>query len=107
MIGQMDQEIAFQTYTEVEDGAGGRTRAWKYISHDPYDWAAVKPKMATEKTIEGRVTAVGVYMFTIRQRDDLDERMRIEWDGKFYNIRSLGRRGDRAMYQTIEAEGGV
>lgn len=107
MIGQMDQEIAFQAYTESDDGYGGRTRAWKYISHDPFEWASVKAKGATEKTLEGRVAATGIYMFTIRQRDDLDERMRIEWGGMYYNIRSLGRVGTRAMYQTIEAEYGV
>lgn len=107
MIGRLDQEITFQESAETPDGAGGRVQAWNNLSADAEDWAKVNPRAATETMEEGRTTATGIYMFTIRQRDDLDERMRIVWGGRVYNIRSLGLRGDRAMYQTIEAEGGV
>lgn len=107
MIGALNQRITFQSYTRSADGAGGKTKTWADLASVPNVWAMVKPKGAKESTEEGRVNASGVYIFTVRNRTDLDERMRIVWGGSNYNIRAIHREGWQSQYLQIEAERGV
>lgn len=107
MIGKMSERITFQAYSETSNGAGGFTKTWENLSSVPSVWAHVAPKRGIEAFLEDRVNASAMYVFTIRQRSDLNETMRIQWRGETYNIRSIMREGPRPMYMKIEAERGV
>lgn len=104
---RMDQRITLQVPTLTSDGGGGQTAAWGDIPSTPVVWARVMPKRGNERMEEDRMSATGVYLFTIRNRTDLDERMRIVWRGENYNVRAIMREGPRPLYLTIEAERGV
>jgi SPP1 family predicted phage head-tail adaptor len=105
--GKLDQRITIQEYSEVSDGAGGLQRAWADLSSAPSVWAHVVSAAGTERFEEDRTSATSGAVFTIRNRTDLNERMRIEWAGRFYNIRQLKPISSRAMYLKIVAESGA
>lgn len=105
--GKLDQRITFQAYTLSPDGAGGQTKTWANLTTTPTVWAHAKPVRGTESFSEDRTNATSTVMFTIRNRGDLTDAMRIVWGGVNYNIRDIRRAGSREMYLTIIAERGV
>lgn len=107
MIGGLNERVILQGFTLISDGAGGQTKLWENLASVPTVWAKVGGKTAGEKLEEGRTTAIGTYMFTIRERIDIDETMRIVWRSENYNIRAVHRQGARPQYMLVEAERGV
>lgn len=105
--GRMNERITFQAFTRTPDGGGGFTEAWSNIPGTATVWAEVVAKAGREALVSDRVTATMVTLFRIRNRDDLDETMRIVWRGSNYNIRGIRRSGYGPAYLTIEAERGV
>ncbi len=106
MIGKLDQRVTFQRKTETPDGIGGTVRTWDNLASNPAVWANVKARLGREAMVNGRMTAVMPVTFTIYNRADLDERDRILWNGEAYNILSIFRQGDRAIYLQIDAQRG-
>lgn len=106
-IGALNERITFQAYTSYPDGIGGETREWADIATNPTVWARVMPKSGREDRAEDRVTATAMTVFQIRYRSDIDETMRIAWEGEYYNIRNVPRKSQRNHYLEIEAERGV
>lgn len=107
MIGKLDKRVTFQAYTLASDGIGGQVKTWANLATNPTVWASVLAGSGREAFLEDRTTATAMVMFTIRNRDDLDERMRIQWDGETYNIREIKHEGGRPLYLRIMAERGV
>jgi SPP1 family predicted phage head-tail adaptor len=107
MIGKLDQRITFQRRTGASDGAGGTVYSWADLTSNPTVWANVLTARLGEATEEGRMNATALVVFTIRNRQDIDERDRISWGGEMHNIRSVRRDGARGLYLKIEAERGV
>lgn len=107
MIGQLDQRVTFQSATRTPDGMGGHAETWADIPSAPNVWAKVKVETAREQEQAGRSVGVRAVLFTIRNRSDLDEGMRLVWDGEVHNVREIHREGPRAMYLRIVAERGV
>lgn len=105
--GKLNERITIQAFTRIPDGGGGYTEAWANIASTPTVWAEVIAKAGKEGLVSDRITATMVTLFRIRNRDDLDETMRIVWRGSNYNIRGIRREGHQPGYLTIEAERGV
>lgn len=105
--GKLDQRVTFQAYTITSDGGGGQTKTWADIASAPTVWAHVRSGSGKEQFEEDRTNATGMTVFVIRNRSDIDERMRIVWGGDNHNIRHIARAGSREMYLTITAERGV
>ncbi len=105
--GQLDQRITLQSYTLADDGAGGNVKTWADLSSTPNVWARVEARGGREAFSSDRIEATGRYVFTIRNRTDIDERMRVVWGGENYNLRAIFREGSRAMYVKMEAERGT
>lgn len=107
MIGKLDQRITFQARTEASDGAGGTTSTWGDFDTVPTVWAAVRPLTGGETVADGSFNASGMWEFTIRNRSDVSEKDRIQWQSENYNIRQVNRQGGREMYLVIVAERGA
>lgn len=106
-IGQLDQRITLQRYTETPDGIGGVTRAWADLAQTPSVWAKVTPRLGSESMDQGRMNASSMATFTIRYRADVTELDRIVWRGEAWNIRRIMRKTQRVQYYEIDAERGV
>ena len=107
IAGAMDQRITLERRVKTADGAGGSTEAWASLASDATPWANVKAKAGREAMTEGRVAASFTVLFTIYNRDDVDETCRVIWQGVAYNIRGIRRETGRAIRLVIEAERGV
>lgn len=105
--GELDQLITLQAEHRTSDGIGGSTVAYADLATDPTVWASVLPVRGRENTEEGRTNAEGLYLFTIRNRADIDETHRIVWESEAYDIRAVKRVSSREMYLKIEAERGI
>lgn len=107
MIGQLDQRITFQRLTATPDGGGGTVRAWANLASDATVWAKVLTRVGREVMVEGRITAQSPVTFTIHYRGDVSELDRILWNGEYYQIRNVIRRGGRKLFLEIDAERGA
>ncbi len=103
-IGEMDQRVTLQREVLTPDGMGGNTLALTTIATV---WALVRPRGGKEIEYTERLNGQAAYMFVIRQRDDIQENDRINWQGVDYNIRMISRLGGRNLYLEIDAERGV
>lgn len=103
--GDLDELIAFEQQQTTPDGSGGQNLSWS--ENSPKSWAMVKPVRLSEEERQGAVRAGRGYLFTIRRRTDLDETMRIAWNGETFNIREIRLPRGRAMYMEIMAVAGV
>jgi SPP1 family predicted phage head-tail adaptor len=79
----LDRVIIIQIYTDSKDSVGGPIISW--ATH-----ATVKANAnwvsGDESEIVDKVTAITKVKFVIRHRTDLDAKMRISFDGDYYNI---------------------
>lgn len=105
--GKLDQRITFKAESRNDDGLGGAVRGWVNIPVTPTVWASVRAKSGRERFDIDRVDAEAGYVFTIRNRADIDERNVIEWNGRRFNIRFVRQLSNRPLYMEIEADQGV
>lgn len=105
--GKIDQRITFQQESRNDDGGGGVDVAWVNVASNPTVWAGVKAKTGRESIGSDRVEAEAGYIFTVRNRSDIDETKIIVWKNRKFNIRFVHELSDRPMYMTIEADQGV
>lgn len=101
--GKTNERITIRQYSLVADGAGGQTKSYSDLATV---WADVRAGNGTERFDEERTNATAIVKFIIRNRRDIDERMRIVWRGVNYNIRGIMDEGPRDLYLTISAERG-
>ncbi len=105
--GKLNERITFQAATLVSDGGGGSTKTWANLATTPTVWCEVKAQTGREVFDSERDNASSLVKFTIRNRSDIDETMRIVWRGKNHNIRDVPGVSPHDMYLTIIAEQGV
>jgi len=106
MIGRLDQKISLERKAKVRDGGGGEIHSWIALTTDAAPFARVELIGGSEGEVSGQVMARIRAKFTIRNRSDISERDRIIWNGRVWNITSLGLRTARARYQILEATAG-
>jgi head-tail adaptor len=106
MIGRLDQRIEIQARTKAATAGGGTEMTWQAIAADPRPYAKVELTGGGEAEIATRPAARIRAKFTIRARGDVTENHRVIYDGRVWNIETLGRRTSRAGYQTLGAVSG-
>lgn len=86
--GQLNERITFLVNNPVKDGYGSLKQNWvKYSSR----WANCKFKSGQLTKISGEVVNTTVNIFKIRYCKDIDDNMRIEYDGRQYRINSINK----------------
>lgn len=105
--GHLDQTITLQRLVRTPDGVGGTLDSWQDYATNATVWAKVMAKAGRENMNDGRMVASYVVLFEIWNRQDINERDRIVWQGVTYNIRGLRQEGGRRPRLVIEAERGV
>jgi SPP1 family predicted phage head-tail adaptor len=102
--GELHQRITIMRDTHASDGCGG-----SLVTPVAFAtlWAKAIPMSGRERSEQGRLAAVGAYVFVIRWRTDLLASDYVLWQGVRFNIRSLPSGGGRTMYLEIDAERGT
>lgn len=102
-VGKMRERIQLQSVTLSRDGSGGATETWTTYATV---WAEVRPMSGRERQNAERIEGMADYVFVIRKRDDVTEKHRILWEGRYFNIRFPKQRDSHSAYLEIEAEMG-
>lgn len=102
--GKLSTPIEFQVYRRTQDPETGHLTA----SWTPYaeDWARLAGITGREYLAASAQQALTQYRVTIRHRDDIDTTMRIQAEGKIFNIRAI-LPDDRRKWLVMMCEEGV
>lgn len=84
--GELRHRITIQSVTEAQDTYGEADGTWATFATV---WAAMKALGGSEGFTAGTDRPQGRYLFTVRHRDDLTEKMRISYGGQTYDIESI------------------
>lgn len=92
--GELDRRITLQTASGAADLYGETNATW----YDVADlWAKIEWGKGDETEDANQVAASDTVTFTIRYRT-VTHRMRILYDGKYYDIESIGEAGGRKRF---------
>lgn len=104
-VGQLDKKISFYKEIAASDGLGGQDITLVPIKKNV--WCAVRPLSGKEIERFDKLNATAMAHFTVRYREDVEEDDRIEYNGKYYNIRYIPDLDERKLYTEFYAERGV
>lgn len=94
-FGKLDRQITFQALTEVKDAMGGITETWANLATDPTVWAEKRDMAGRETWASQQYNAEIDTVFIVRYRSDITPKMRIAYDGRYYNIEAIKEFGRR------------
>jgi len=100
MVGELDRRISIYELVETANSYGERTTTNNLVKTV---WAKIEPEGGNEKITGDKPTASRSVRFTIRYRTGLIEKMKISYDGNWYNILSI-EEPDRKRYLSIIGE---
>ena len=104
-VGELDEKITIERESYIDDGMGGRDVVASVVRCNI--WAKVRPLSGKEVERFDKLNTQEMALFVIRYDCSIMIKDRILFDGFYYNIRNIPRRGSRAMYTEMYAERGV
>lgn len=97
--GELSREIIVQTASaDTVNDYGEPTSAW-YNLHTL--WAKIEWKGGEEKMDSEQTTNFERVEFTIRYKGDITPKMRVSYDGDFYDIESVAQVGGRKRFELL------
>lgn len=99
--GRLRHRVVVQQKAETKDSIGGTVEAWSTLATLK---AKVEPKRGREFMVGDRVTARVFYMVTLRYRSDITTKMRITWEGRTLEIRSVLDKATDKNWLALECE---
>jgi len=92
--GTLDKRITIQQVQQSQDGTGQPIETWSTLATV---WAGIIDSRGDERFRAGQEGANVTRIFRVRYRSDLDEQMRILYDGRYYDIKSIISSGLRGL----------
>lgn len=104
LTSSLRHKIWVEQAVRTSDGAGGYETIWEKCFSL---WAAVTPKSGSERVMQGKNNARYTHIFRVRYHANLREDMRIIFDGRAFNIRSIINKAEDNKVLDIYTEEGV
>lgn len=103
--GELREKIIIQSSTETRTGSGAVTNTWGTFATL---WAAVEPMTGREFFQVDQLSAERTIKFVVRYKAGITAKMRISWNSRTFDIRSIinTKQRNRSM-QLIAVERGV
>ncbi|GEM_PF-1280082 len=83
------ERITFEKPSQSQKPNGEVKKSWSKIDNSATVWAKATPGSVGEDYTADNKAASKNYKFTIRHRTDIDESLRIDWDNRYWDIRSV------------------
>lgn len=101
-IGKLRERLLIETVSETVNAYGERVETWATLATV---WCGVEYRLLTsdEREETAKKTAIGEVVFTIRSRDDFDEKSRLTYRSTVYDIQAIEEATDR-MYMKLAAK---
>lgn len=103
-ISELRHRIKFQSLVRASDGQGGFEESWVDFTEV---WAKVKPSIGKERYFSDRVEPITSHKIVIRWTTGLVESMRIRFEDRTFQIKSIDREDERRFFIYIDAEENV
>jgi len=103
-IGKFRHRVTFQYLTRTNDGQGGFASTWTNMASLPTVWGEVKPKATPERFFSSQIQYQRTHQVTIRYRSDLTQEMRMLFDSRIFQIKSIRRPEERRWFLVIDLE---
>lgn len=84
--GRLDKRVTLQEPVVERNAIGEGVTTWQDVASV---WAAVEPVNGREFWAQQQVQSEVTVKITIRHRDDVSQAMRVVWNSKVYNIKSV------------------
>ena len=101
--GRLDRRITFEEVSEVQSSSGAPAPTWAALATDPTVWAGVRDLNGDELYAARQVNAEITTRFTLRWRSDITRKMRINYEGKLYDIHHIAELPRRRGLQILAA----
>ena len=102
--GRLRHRITIEKQQRAPDGQGGSNTTWETFVTV---WADVQPLRGTERLQSQQVEAKTSHKITIRHCPGLCQSMRINFDGRLFNIRAILNFREIGHFMEIMADEGV
>jgi len=89
---------------ETQAASGGMQTTWEYLSQEVYAEVRFPGTGTDEQFLGDQQVATTRVEFTIRFRDDFNEKYRWEYAGEEYDIKNIIRTGERRSYLKVITE---
>lgn len=101
-----EERITFQEATITHNDLNEEIKTWANIATAPTMWAEASPRTGREDFAGEQKHGFQRYQFKVLWRSDIDEQMRVSWNSKFWDIRSVTpvHKGNRHTELEIIAE---
>ena len=97
-LEKMRHRIEIQKFTEVENEVSSLEKGWATFIKC---WASkVQLKGSINSVADEKIGTEYTYRFKIRYRNDIDESMRVVYDGVIYDIQHVNNIKETGMYET-------
>lgn len=90
--GRLDRRVILQSCTISQEADGGVIRTYQNVATV---WASVTPEKGQENFADDQPIARQSVVFTIRYRAGVEPKGRVQYQGRFYNIRDVQEVGRR------------
>lgn len=94
--------FTIEQVTQTTDSRGGYTEAWATFA--TVDRGFVTPEKASESVKDERLNSNHSYIFSFQHIDGLSDKMRINYGGVKFNIRSIESIKDQDVWVNIHAD---
>jgi SPP1 family predicted phage head-tail adaptor len=96
--GQLDRRITIQSFTTSTDDFGEVIKSFTTLANT---WAKVVEKSGSEGEEGNQIVATQKVEFFIRYRSDINEQMRIVYEGNTYTIEAILNADARKAFQKV------
>lgn len=103
-IADLRHRITFQSLTRTPDDQGGYTAAWVDFSTV---WAKIAPASGLEVVHAQQLEQNYDHEIIIRNLVGINSSMRVSFDGRIFQIRSIAREDERRWWMKIKVKEGV
>lgn len=105
-VGDLRHRVVVETTTDTTDDQGGQSSAWSTYATI---WALIQPSRAVEVRASMQIQVRRTHICWIRHRADItvSEKMRINFDSRYFQIKGIRRADERKFFMCLELEEGV
>ncbi len=104
MIGALRHRVVIEQPVRTQNDSGGWTTVWTEVATV---WASVEPLSGGEQLRAMQLEEKISHRVTIRHRTGITAKMRLNFGGRLFNIRSALDRKERGRWLDILADEGI
>lgn len=100
-ISSLRHRLQIQTLSLVSDGQGGSVETWSELATV---WGKLEPASTTERLYANQIEYQRSHKAVIRYRNDVTQTMRIVFENRYFQIKSVHSPDERNAYLFLDLQ---